>query len=60
MSNSNEISIEIEGPNNIIIESKFNKNRIINVNGDINKLKNQKKIFFQKKKYYIKLILFLK
>ena len=58
ISNSNKISIESEGPNNIIVETKFNKNRNNNAIEDINLTKESKENILSKEEilYYTHII----
>ena len=58
MSNSNEISIESAGPNNIIIETKFNKNNNTYASEDINLTKESKENILSKEEilYYTHII----
>ena len=56
--NSNEISIESEGPNNIIIETKFNKSNNAYANEDIDLTKESKENMLSKEEilYYTHII----
>ena len=56
--NSNEISIESEGPNNVIIETKFNKSNNAYANEDIDLTKESKENMLSKEEilYYTHII----